>query len=125
MRFVNLLLVCGTIGVLATGAYLLGSKVKGDADDELDTPITASAAAVTAESQLKPALYAANAYYVDNSTYIGMTAERLRSEYDAGLAQGLQIENAAASSFCVQIEVAGRTFSYRDRGGAVAPGNGC
>ena len=125
MRFVNILLVLGSIGVLATGAYFLGSKVKGDADEELSTPITANAAAVTAESSLKPALYAANAYYVDHSTYEGMTADGLRSEYDAGLASGLQIANATASSFCVQIEVAGRTFSYRDRGGSVAPGNGC
>ena len=65
MRFLNILLVCMAIGVLATGAYVLGSKVKRDADDELTTPITASAAAATAESSLKPALYAANAYYVD------------------------------------------------------------
>ena len=75
MRFLNILLVCMAIGVLATGAYVLGSKVKRDADDELTTPITASAAAATAESNLKPALYAANAYYVDNSSYRGMTAD--------------------------------------------------
>ena len=125
MRFVNLLLVCATIGVLATGAYFLGSKVKGDADKELETPITARAAAATAESNLRPALYAANAYYVDHSTYEGMTADVLRSDYDAGLGSGLRIVDAGRSSFCAQIEIAGRTFSYRDRGGAVAPGNGC
>jgi len=125
MRFLNILLVCMAVGVLATGAYVLGSKVKRDADDELTTPITASAAAAAAESSLKPALYAANAYYVDQSTYQGMTADVLRAEYDAGLSPALEIADAGQTSFCVQIEVAGRTFSYRDRGGAVAPGNGC
>jgi hypothetical protein len=125
MRFLNILLVCMAIGVLATGAYVLGSKVKRDADDELTTPVTASAAAATAESNLKPALYAANAYYVDHSTYQGMTADVLRAEYDAGLSPALEIADAGQTSFCVQIEVADRTFSYRDRGGAVAPGNGC
>ena len=125
MRLVNLLIVLLAVGVLATGAYILGSKVKGDADEELTTPITAGAAAATAESNLKPAVYAANAYYVDHSTYEGMTADVLRSEYDAGLASGLQIADVTSSSFCVQIEVADRTFSYRDRGGALAPGSGC
>ena len=125
MRFLNILLVCMAIGVLATGAYVLGSKVKRDADDELTTPITASAAAATAESSLKPALYAANAYYVDHSTYRGMTADVLRAEYDAGLSPALEIADAGPTSFCVQIEVAGRAFSYRDRGGAVSPGHGC
>ena len=99
--------------------------MKRDANDELTTPVTASAAAATAESNLKPALYAANAYYVDHSTYQGMTADVLRAEYDAGLSPALEISDAGQASFCVEIEVADRTFSYRDRGGAVAPGNGC
>ena len=79
MRFLNILLVCMAIGVLATGAYVLGSKVKRDADDELTTPITASAAAATAESSLKPALYAANAYYVDQFDLPGDDGRRAPS----------------------------------------------
>lgn len=124
MRLLNLVLVVVAVGALAVGAYLLGSRVKDDADEALTSTLSDSAAASTAESQLRPALFAANAYFVDNSTYVGMTAAELRS-YDAGLAPGLEVSNATASGYCVEVDVDGRAFSYRDRGGSVSPGDGC
>ena len=125
MRLTNLLLVLLFVGLLASGAYILGSKVRGDADDELTPTLSAEAASAAADSQLRPALFAANAYFVDHSTYAGMTGERLRSTYDAGLAPGLEVNDATASGFCVEVEVDARTFSYRERNGTVAPGHGC
>jgi hypothetical protein len=125
MRLTNLLLVGLGVGALAVGAYILGSKIRDDATDELTTSLPAAAAAAAADSSLRPALFAANAYFVDNSTYAGMTADVLRSKYDAGLAPGLEVSNAGATGFCVEIEIDGRTFSYHDRNGTVSPGNGC
>ncbi|MCP9484903.1 MAG: hypothetical protein MSC30_03495 [Gaiellaceae bacterium MAG52_C11] len=124
MRLLNVLLVAFVIGALAVGAYYLGSRVKDDADEALTSTLSGSAAATTAESALRPALFAANAYFVDNSTYVGMTADRLRS-YDVGLASGLEVSDATESGFCIEIDVDGRTFSYADRRGSVAPGDGC
>ena len=124
MRLLNVLLVGLAVGALAVGAYYLGSRVRDDADEALTSTLSDSAAASTAESTLRPALFAANAYFVDNSTYVGVTTERLRS-YDAGLSPGLEVSNATASGFCIEMDVDGRTFSYLDRGGSVAPGNGC
>lgn len=54
-----------------------------------------------------------------------MTADKLRSSYDAGLASGLEVSNASASGFCIEIKIETRTYSYVDRNGAVAPGDGC
>jgi hypothetical protein len=125
MRLTNLVLVTLAVGLLAAGAYIIGSRVKGDADDRLTPTISADEASAVADSQLRSALFAANAYFVDNSTYDGMTDDELRSTYDAGLPPGLEVEDATASGFCVEVEVDGRTFSYRERNGSVAPGNGC
>jgi hypothetical protein len=125
MRLTNLVLVLLAVGLLATGAYIIGSRVKGDADDRLTPTLSADEVSTAADAQLRPALFAANAYFVDNSTYVGMTDDELRSKYDAGLAPGLEVEDATPSGFCVEVELDGRTFSYRDRRGAVAPGNGC
>ncbi len=125
MRFINILLVLLFVGVLAAGAYLLGNRVNSDANDALTSTLPEGAAAAAAEAGLKPALFAANAYFVDNSTYEGMTADKLRSSYDAGLASGLEVSNASASGFCIEIEIETRTYSYVDRNGAVAPGDGC
>lgn len=124
MRLLNVLLVALAVGALAVGAFYLGSRVKDDADEALTTTLSASAAASTAESNLRPALFAANAYFVDNSTYVGMTADRLRT-YDAGLAPGLEVASATASGFCIETVVDNRTFSYVDRRGSVSPGSGC
>ncbi len=125
MRLINLLLVSLAVGVLAGGAYILGSRVNDDANEALTSSISAEAAAATADSNLRPALFAANAYFVDHSTYAGMTADVLRSTYDSGLAPGLEVASATSAGFCVEIEVDGRSFSYLDRSGTVAPGDGC
>ncbi len=79
MRLLNVLLVSLAVGALAFGAFYLGSRVKDDADEALTSTLSASAAAATAESNLRPALFAANAYFVDNSAYVGMNNYLIRS----------------------------------------------
>ena len=125
MRLLNLLLVGLCIGGLAVGAFLLGTKVERDANEGLTPTVPGEVAAATADSNLKPALYAANAFYVDHSTYEGMTADVLRKSYNASLTPALEVSDASASGFCVEVEVSGQTFSYVERGGSVQPGNGC
>ncbi|MEO5576940.1 MAG: hypothetical protein ABIR67_07915 [Gaiellaceae bacterium] len=120
-----MVLVGLALAALIGGAYLVGRRVNDDAIDALTASIPAEAAAATAVSNLQPALFAANSYFVDHSSYAGMTAELLRSTYDAGLAPGIKVEDATASGFCVEITINEQTFSYLDRKGTVAPGNGC
>jgi len=124
MRLTNLLIVVLAVGGLAGGAYLLGSRVNDDANDALTPSLPAEVAAANANATLRPALFAANTYYVERSTYAGMTGDALRS-YDQGLAEDLEVSSASATGFCIQIEVDSRTFSYASRNGVVAPGNGC
>ena len=79
MRLTNLVLVTLAVGLLAAGAYVIGSRVKDDADDRLTPTLSADEASAVADSQLRSALFAANSYFVDNSTYVGMTDDDLRS----------------------------------------------
>jgi len=122
-RFVNFVLVGSALAALIVGGILLGSRVRDDAVSDL-TSIPAGAAAATADSQLRAAVFAANGYFARRSTYVGMTADTLR-EFDAGLAPAVSVEDATARAFCVETEVGERTFSYRVRKGFLTPGSGC
>lgn len=125
MRLVNLALFTAAIGALVVGGVVLGTKIRDDATSELTESIPASAAAATADAQLRAAIFAANTYFVRNSTYVGMTADGLREEVDAGLAEPISVSDATASSYCVETQVGERTFSYRVRRGFLTPGGGC
>ncbi len=85
-RLVNFVLVGSVLAALVVGAVWIGSRVRDDSVSRLTESIPAAAAAATADSQLRAAVFAANAYFVQHSTYAGMTADKLRSEVDAGLA---------------------------------------
>ncbi|MDF2749434.1 MAG: hypothetical protein K0T00_609 [Gaiellaceae bacterium] len=124
MRLVNLALFTAAVGALVVGGVVLGTKIRDDATSELTESIPASAAAATADAQLRAAIFAANTYFVRNSTYVGMTADELR-EVDAGLAEPISVSDATASSYCVETRVGERTFSYRVRRGFLTPGSGC
>jgi hypothetical protein len=121
---VNLALFTAAVGALVVGGVVLGTKIRDDATSELTESIPASAAAATADAQLRAAIFAANTYFVRNSTYVGMTADELR-EVDAGLAEPISVSDATASSYCVETRVGERTFSYRVRRGFLTPGSGC
>ena len=124
MRLVNLALFTAAVGALVVGGVVLGTKIRDDATSELTESIPASAAAATADAQLRAAIFAANTYFVRNTTYVGMTADELR-EVDAGLAEPISVSDATASSYCVETRVGERTFSYRVRRGFLTPGSGC
>ena len=124
-RFVNFVLVGSALAALIVGGILLGSRVRDDAVSDPAETIPAGAAAATADSQLRAAVFAANGYFARRSTYVGMTADTLREEFDAGLAPEVSVEDATARAFCVETEVGERTFSYRVRKGFLTPGSGC
>jgi hypothetical protein len=124
-RLVNFVLVGSALAALVAAGILLGSRVRDDSVSRLAESIPAAAAAAAADSQLRSAVFAANAYFAQHSTYAGMTADSLRADVDAGLASEVSIKDATASAFCVETEVGKRTFSYRVRKGFLTPGSGC
>ena len=123
-RLVNFVLVGAAVAALVVGAILLGSRVRDDAVSGLES-VPAEAAAATADSQLRAAVFAANGYFARHSTYAGMTADTLRSEVDAGLAAELSVEDTTASAYCMETEISKKTFSYSVRKGFLTPGSGC
>jgi len=107
---VELLVVLAIVGVLvaiAIPSYLA---------------LTGRAADASAKANLRAALPSAEAYYVDNGTYAGMTAGVLRAQYDAGLAPGVAVAGTPTQSgYCLADSVDGHTWSVAGPG-APAPG---
>lgn len=124
-RLVNVVLVASILGALLAGGVWIGSKVRDDSVSRLGESVPEAAAAATADSQLRAAVFAANAYFAQHSTYAGMTADTLRSEVDGGLVAEVSIEDTTASAFCVETEVSRQIFSYSVRKGFLTPGRGC
>lgn len=68
-----------------------------------------------AQANLRVALAAAEAYYSDNVTYVGMDAPSLRL-IDGGLSATLSVVTAGSSSYCITDTVSGRTWSLSGPG---------
>jgi type II secretory pathway pseudopilin PulG len=70
------------------------------------------AADSAAMANIRATLHSAEAYFLDNGTYVGMTAGGLRADYDAGLASSLTISGTpSVSSYCLTDTVAGHAWS--------------
>ena len=65
-----------------------------------------------AGSNVRSAVPAAEAYYSDHNTYVGMTAPGLRASYDAGLSQSLQVVGPTATTYCIQATQGTFTYSF-------------
>ena len=63
-----------------------------------------------AKANLRAALPAAEAYYSDNGTYVGMTPAAL-ALVDSGVSPSLTVPTAAAASYCLTDIVSGKTWS--------------
>jgi prepilin-type N-terminal cleavage/methylation domain-containing protein len=68
-----------------------------------------------AQSNLREALAAAEAYYADNRTYVDMDAGDLRF-IDGGLSQSLTVVSADTHSYCISETVGGRVWSLSGPG---------
>ncbi len=56
----------------------------------------------TAESNLRAALPAVEAYYQDNATYATMTVTELATYYDQGIAPGVQVLSGSDETYCIR-----------------------
>ncbi len=63
-----------------------------------------------AKENLRAALPAADAYYADNSTYVGMDEDALTA-IDSGLSSTLTVTSAETASYCLTDTVNGKTWS--------------
>jgi prepilin-type N-terminal cleavage/methylation domain-containing protein len=111
--FVELLVTLAIVGVLlaiAVPAYL---------------NFQAKAQATAALSDVREVIPSANAYYVENSSFTGMTPASLRSGYDSGLtissggSTGIVSANSEGNgqSFCISAVSDGHWAHYSGPGG--------
>jgi hypothetical protein len=75
-----------------------------------------------AQSNVRAAVPAIGAYHWEHSTYVGVTARKLRVTYDYGLSPTLTVGWARRQSYCLQSTVAGRTASFLGPRGPVRRG---
>jgi type IV pilus assembly protein PilA len=100
---IELLVVLVIIGVLlaiAVPSYLGFKARAGD---------------TAAKSNIRAAMPAAESYYSDNYTYVGMGVAQLRAA-DAGISTTLAVAYATASRYCLTDTVEGRTWSVEGPG---------
>jgi hypothetical protein len=76
----------------------------------------------SAESKVRSAIPAVEAYYADNGTYASMTLEGLRTTYDAGLPDLLIVE-AEAETYCVESTVGSESYFKAGPGADIWPGH--
>jgi hypothetical protein len=76
-----------------------------------------------AETNVRAAIPAIEAYYADNGTYRGATAARLRTTYDLGLPD-VKIALARKNTYCVESSAGGEIYSKRGPQADILPG-GC
>jgi type IV pilus assembly protein PilA len=68
-----------------------------------------------AKANLRAALPAAEAYYGDQGTYVGMDATDLAG-YDSGVSASLTVASAAAATYCLTDTVSSKTWSVAGPG---------
>jgi len=95
---IELLVVIIIIGILLAIAIPSYLSFKGRAND------------TAAKADIHAAVPAMEAYNSDqNGTYVGADSAVLKATYDAGI-KGVQVVNAAASSYCLESTVGGATW---------------
>lgn len=72
-----------------------------------------------AKANLRAALPAAEAYYADNGTYVGMTNATMKL-IDSGVSDTLTVASAAAAAYCITDTVSGKTWSVAGPGAGTA-----
>ncbi len=70
-----------------------------------------------AKANLRAALPAAEAYFADNGTYVGMDATDLQG-IDSGVSASLTVASATATTYCLTDTVSGKTWSVAGPGPA-------
>jgi len=95
---IELLVVIIIIGILLAIAVPSYMKFRDRASDS------------AAKANVRAAIPGVEAFYADFSTYAGMTVNFLQTNYDQGI-KGITIPTATSSTYCVQSDVGGKTWS--------------
>ena len=64
------------------------------------------------QTDLRAAVPAIEAWYIDHGKYAGMTIDQLRAQYDYGIPSGILVARATRRSYCVESTANGDTWSY-------------
>jgi len=96
----------------------------GASSSQSSATVTYSSAgdASVALANLRASIPAVEAWYADHGTYAGMAVDKLRTQYDYGIALDLKIVRATKKAYCVESTVAGETWSYVGPARGLAPG---
>jgi hypothetical protein len=76
----------------------------------------------SAESNVRTAIPAIEAYHADNGTYAGMTVEGLRATYDAGIGDVALVGPLSREAYCVESTVGEVTYAKPGPAAQIAPG---
>jgi prepilin-type N-terminal cleavage/methylation domain-containing protein len=94
------------LAVLAIIAALLAIAISSY------TGARAEAKDAAAKSSIEVAVPAFQAFYIDNGTYAGMTADELKTTHSRGI-DNITVLSSGASAYCVSATVEGVTW-YKD-----------
>ncbi|MFN0155853.1 MAG: type IV pilin protein [Gaiella sp.] len=100
---IELLVVLVIIGVLLAIAVPSYLGFKGRASDR------------TAQANIRTAMTAAETFYADNRTYVGMTEAAL-ALIDTAVSPTLTVASAGVASYCLTDTIGGRTWSVAGPG---------
>ena len=111
---IELLVVIVIIGILLAIAVPSYLRFQERADDS------------AAKANVRSALPAVEAYHSDKGSYSGITAERLKASYDAGLkTAGMNVSSSAPTTYCVSATVNGNTWTKAGPTAEIAEGSAC
>jgi hypothetical protein len=102
--------------VLLQGCFLVGpqgSGILGSPEDfQADRDVR------TAQANVRSAIPAAEAYYADHSSYVGMSVAGLQA-IDMGIPPGLVVAGVTPTTYCLEFTEGAATASYEGPGGTV------
>ena len=111
---IELLVVLVIIGILlaiAVPSYL-GFKTRAES--------------AAAKSNVRAALPAVEAFYSDNSTYVGADNAALKATYDAGIASNVVVSGQSTTAYTLTAVKGGCTATVTGPGGTISvSGSGC
>ena len=111
---IELLIVLVIIGILlaiAVPSYL-GFKVRAEK--------------AAAQSNVRAAVPSAEAFYADNSTYVGADNAALKASYDAGIGSNVVVSGQSATAYTLTAVKGGCTATVTGPGGTISvSGSGC
>jgi hypothetical protein len=94
--------------------------LEGHCGDKVAPAPAPPAVSYDAETNVRAAIPAIEAWNADHATYAGMTIEKLRAHYDYGIPTDLKIVRASKRSYCIESSVGGETYSFNGPRGPLA-----